>query len=163
MRTMTKKHDDMWWKLIKNNDEIMNNYENMMTCDETNKRQWQNNEQLYMWIYIYENHDEIWWKFVQNIHQIEFSSFPVHQSGKLFYLPVPWVVPWVSPLKNGICWILKNENHGIYLKWWQSSKDPDGLLAELLGNSHLEKRTPRTDFGPKQWDFWDFDPAGEAI
>ena len=53
MRTMTKKHDDMWWKLIKNNDEIMNNYENMMTCDETNKRQWQNNEQLYMWIYIY--------------------------------------------------------------------------------------------------------------
>ena len=39
----------------------MNNYENMMTCDETNKRQWQNNEQLYMYnyVYIYENHDEI--------------------------------------------------------------------------------------------------------
>ena len=61
-------------KTLKNNDEIMNNYENMMTCDETNKRQWQNNEQLYMYNYvyicIYENHDEIWWKFVQNIHQI---------------------------------------------------------------------------------------------
>ena len=40
-------------KTIKNNDEVMKIYENMMTCDETNKRQWQNNEQLYMWIYIY--------------------------------------------------------------------------------------------------------------
>jgi hypothetical protein len=55
-------------KTIKNNDEVMKIYENMMTCDETNKRQWQNNEQLC--IYIYENHDEIWWKSVQNIHQI---------------------------------------------------------------------------------------------
>ena len=59
-------------KTLKKNDEIMNNCENMMTCDETNKRQWQNNEQLYMYnyVYIYENHDEIWWTFVQNIHQI---------------------------------------------------------------------------------------------
>ena len=40
-------------KTMKNNDEIMNNYENMITCDETNKRQWQNNEQLYMYIYVY--------------------------------------------------------------------------------------------------------------
>ena len=28
------------------------------------------------------------WAFIE----IEFSSFPAHQSGKLFYLPVPWVV-----------------------------------------------------------------------
>ena len=40
-------------KTIKNNDEIMNNYENMMTCDETNKKQWKNNEQLYMYNYVY--------------------------------------------------------------------------------------------------------------
>ena len=45
-------------KTMKNNDEIMKNYENMMTCDETKKGQWQNNKQLYIYMKTMMKYDE---------------------------------------------------------------------------------------------------------
>ena len=120
-------------KTIKNNDEVMKIYENMMTCDETNKRQWQNNEQLC--IYIYENHDEIWWKSVQNIHQImKMMKTVMNCDKKVFFIIFRMYMYWtklshdeIKTRKTKIIWrnrcSSKNLLTAPFLKENQNHKD----------------------------------------